>query len=92
MNRIAAESQHKFKGHAFNVGSGNSLSNNEVLDLLRIKFPNLEVSSAPARPGDVRETLADVSIAKRVLGWEPEVQFEDGLKMTLDWWEFDAGA
>ena len=91
MNRIAAESQHKFKGHAFNVGSGNSLSNNEVLDLLRIKFPNLEVNSAPARPGDVRETLADVSIAKHVLGWEPEVQFEDGLKMTLDWWEFDAG-
>lgn len=90
MNRIAAESQHDFRGHAFNVGSGNSLSNNEVLDLLRLKFPNLEVNNAPARPGDVRDTLADVKIAKQVLGWEPEVQFEDGLRMTLEWWDLNA--
>lgn len=92
MNRIAAESQHDFRGHAFNVGSGNSLSNNEVLDLLRLKFPNLEVNNAPARPGDVRDTLADVNIAKQVLGWSPEVQFGEGLKMTLDWWELNASS
>jgi UDP-glucose 4-epimerase len=84
-NRIAAESQHDFRGHAFNVGSGDSLSNNEVLDLLRLKFPTLEVQSAPARPGDVSDTLADVSIAKSVLEWEPQVRFEEGLKMTLTW-------
>lgn len=92
MNRIAAESTHDFRGHAFNVGSGNALSNNEVLDLLRLKFSNLEVSNAPARPGDVRDTLADISIAKNVLGWEPEVQFEEGLKTTLEWWKLDASA
>ena len=91
-NRIAAESQHDFRGHAFNVGSGNSLSNNEVLDLLRLKFPTLEVQSAPARPGDVSDTLADVSVAKSVLGWEPQVRFEEGLKMTLTWWGLDASS
>lgn len=91
-NRIAAESQHDFRGHAFNVGSGDSLSNNEVLDLLRLKFPTLEVQSAPARPGDVSDTLADVSVAKSVLGWEPQVRFEEGLKMTLTWWGLDASS
>jgi nucleoside-diphosphate-sugar epimerase len=91
-NRMAAESQHDFRGHAFNVGSGASLSNNEVLDLLRLKFPNLEVNNAPVRPGDVRDTLADVNVAKRVVGWEPQVQFEEGLKLTLEWWGLDAGA
>lgn len=91
-NRIAAESQHDFRGHAFNVGSGDSLSNNEVLDLLRLKFPTLEVQPAPARPGDVSDTLADVSVAKSVLGWEPQVRFEEGLKMTLTWWGLDASS
>jgi len=91
-NRIAAESQHDFRGHAFNVGSGDSLSNNEVLDLLRLKFPTLEVQAAPARPGDVSDTLADVSIAKSVLEWEPRVRFEEGLKMTLTWWGLDASS
>jgi len=91
-NRIAAESQHDFRGHAFNVGSGDSLSNNEVLDLLRLKFPTLEVQAAPARPGDVSDTLADVSIAKSVLEWEPQVRFEEGLKMTLTWWGLDASS
>lgn len=89
-NRLAAESQHDFKGHAFNVGSGNSLSNNEVLDLLKLKFPNLEVNNAPARPGDVRDTLADVNIAKQAIGWEPQVQFTEGLKLTLEWWGLNA--
>jgi len=91
-NRLAAESQHDFRGHAFNVGSGESLSNNEVLDLLRLKFPNLEVNSAPVRAGDVRDTLADVTIIEQVLGWKPQVKFVDGLKMTLDWWDFNEGS
>jgi len=85
-NRMAFESQLDFRGHAFNVGSGSSLSNNEVLDLLRLKFPNLEVNNAPVRPGDVNDTLADVSIAEQAIGWKPLVQFEEGLKMTLGWW------
>jgi UDP-glucose 4-epimerase len=91
-NRMAAESQHDFKGHAFNVGSGKSLSNNEVLDLLRLKFQSLEVNNAPVRSGDVRDTLADVSIASRAIGWEPQVQFEDGLKLTLEWWGLNASS
>jgi nucleoside-diphosphate-sugar epimerase len=66
------------------------LSNNEVLDLLRLKFQDLEVNNAPVRPGDVQDTLADVSIASRAIGWEPQVQFEEGLRLTLEWWGLNA--
>jgi nucleoside-diphosphate-sugar epimerase len=68
------------------------LSNNEVLDLLRLKFQDLEVNNAPVRTGDVRDTLADVSIAARAIGWEPQVQFEEGLKLTLEWWNLNASS
>jgi UDP-glucose 4-epimerase len=91
-NRLAAECEHPLRGHAFNVGSGKSLANIEVLDMLRLKFPNLEVSNAPARLGDVRDTLADVTIAKQAISWEPQVQFEEGLQLTLDWWGLNASA
>lgn len=89
-NRLAAECEHDLRGHGFNVGSGKSLANIEVLDMLRLRFPNLEVNHAPVRPGDVRDTLADVNIAKQVLGWEPQVQFNEGLKITLEWWGLNA--
>lgn len=91
-NRLAAECEHDLRGHGFNIGSGRSLANIEVLDMLRIKFPDLVVNHAPVRPGDVRDTLADVDIARRALGWEPEVQFDEGLSLTLKWWGLDASA
>jgi len=69
-----------------NVGSGSSHANIEILDILRARFSGIEILNAPARQGDIRDTLADVSLAKEVLGWSPEVQFEEGLGMTLAWW------
>ena len=39
----------------------------------------------PVRPGDVRHTLADISKARRVLGYEPKVDFEDGLRRTIEY-------
>jgi UDP-glucose 4-epimerase len=86
-NRLAAESEHNFMGHALNIGSGKSLSNIEIIDMLYKKFPNLEIDHSPAREGDVRDTLADVSLAKIAINWEPQIQLEEGLGITLRWWE-----
>jgi nucleoside-diphosphate-sugar epimerase len=41
---------------------------------------------ADARVGDVRHSLADISKAKRLLGYEPEVDLEEGLRRTVDWY------
>jgi len=61
-------------GRAINIGHGRNISINRVAQLIGGPTVNL-----PARPGDARDTLADNSEARRVLGWRPEVNFEDGL-------------
>lgn len=71
---------------ALNVGSGVSVSNNQVLDVLRAKCQNLEIQHAPERPGDVRDTLSDQMEMRRLLGWSPDTDFATGLERTLEWW------
>jgi len=39
----------------------------------------------PKRAGDVRHTLADISLAKKYLGYKPSVNFEDGMKKTVEY-------
>jgi UDP-glucose 4-epimerase len=41
---------------------------------------------APPRPGDVRDSQADISRARELLGYEPIVPFEEGLRLTVEWY------
>ena len=86
VNRIAAESAYIFSGDVFNVGLGTAYSNNEVLDMLRKDFKDLNVQNAPARQGDVKHTLASIEDTTFALDWTPQTSFEDGLEQTLKWW------
>jgi len=61
-------------GRALNIGQGRSVSVNWVAE--RIGGPKI---FRPARPGDVRHTLADHSMAEQLLGWRPQVSTEQGL-------------
>jgi UDP-N-acetylglucosamine 4-epimerase len=61
-------------GRALNIGNGRNVTINQVAQM--IGGPTVHI--AP-RPGDVRHTLADNSEAARVLGWQPDVVFEEGL-------------
>ncbi|HWG40239.1 MAG TPA: hypothetical protein VN658_06805, partial [Candidatus Acidoferrales bacterium] len=45
------------------------------------------VKYAEPRTGDVRHSLADISLAQKYLGYSPEVGFEEGLKRTVEWYE-----
>ncbi len=71
-------------GQVLNVGAGETYS---ILDLVRaleeIFGRRLGVRHTPPRPGDVRITLADISRARAVLGYEPEVDFLEGLRHTV---------
>lgn len=82
----AATRNEDFKGSCLNVGTGFRLSNNEILSILKSKYPHIEVNHAPTRPGDVRDTQADMSTVERELGWIPEHDFSHGLEKTLKWW------
>jgi nucleoside-diphosphate-sugar epimerase len=48
---------------------------------------SIEPEFLPARAGDVRESLADITLARRLLGYEPQVRLEEGLKRTIEYYQ-----
>lgn len=75
-------------GHVFNIGTGGRVSLNQTLDLLRrISAKPLQAQFEPPRDGDIRDSQADISKATEILGYEPTVQFEEGLERTYAWYQ-----
>src|SRR6476469_7810349 len=73
-------------GEVLNVATGGRISLNELLRTMnKIVGTNLAARYAEARAGDVRDSQADITKARRLLGYEPIVQLEEGLRRTLDW-------
>lgn len=73
---MAAESA--CQQEVMNVGSGNTYSINRLVEIL-----GGEVVHIPKRPGEPDCTLADIAKIKRLLGWQPKVAFEEGVKVLL---------
>jgi len=72
-------------GHVFNVGNGESHSLNELASVLaRIIGVDIEPEYAPPRTGDVAMSWADISKARDLMGYEPDIGFEDGLALTIE--------
>ncbi len=74
-------------GRVFNVGAGRSITLLSLLDQLN-RLLEMEVAPIhkPARPGDVRESMADITITRRDLGYEPKIGFEEGLRRSIDYY------
>jgi nucleoside-diphosphate-sugar epimerase len=85
-NMLAAKTQNKeCFGQVFNIGSGKSYSVNKVTQLiLKLSKSNIKPKHGPPVV-EPKHTRADVSKAKRLLGWSPKVSFEEGLKRTYDY-------
>lgn len=86
-NLLACEAQGA-AGHVFNIACGERTELLEVLRLLEERFgehipPNFE----PHRAGDVKHSLADISRAAQILGYEAKIGFEEGLARTAEWFE-----
>jgi UDP-glucose 4-epimerase len=65
-------------GRAINIGRGRSLSVNRVAEII-----GGPVIHGPPRPGDARDTLADIREAREVLGWEPRVDTERAIREMM---------
>ncbi|HKS68061.1 MAG TPA: SDR family oxidoreductase [Candidatus Acidoferrales bacterium] len=75
-------------GMVFNGGTGLQITLKEVLSLLeRITGRKISPKYDPPRTGDVLHSQADISLAHRVLGYRPVVDFEEGLRRTWDWYK-----
>ena len=89
-NILAANSNQTFLGDCFNVASGVSYSNNQVLEMFRERFDDVKIDNAPERPGDVRHTNASVNFAESELGFRAKTTLAEGLRQTWHWWNFNA--
>jgi len=88
---LKAVRNRSLKSGVFNVASGKDYS---VLELVAILNNILKKSIKPVflnkRPGDVFRTSADLTSARKILGYKPEVDFRRGLMLTVDYWRRNA--
>ena len=74
-------------GRVINVATGRRVSINQLAAALASLLGTEAVPEhTEARAGDVRDSLADISLARELLGYEPRVPFEEGLRLTVDWY------
>lgn len=79
-------------GMVFNVATGHRIDLNEVFRALKkLTGYSGEVNYGPERAGDVKHSLADISRTQKHLGYQPLVNFEEGLRRTVDWYREQSG-
>jgi len=77
-------------GETINVATGGRISLNELLRVMKeIVGSSMQPLYQEGRAGDVRDSQADISKARALLGYEPQVGLEEGLRHTLDWFRRD---
>ena len=73
-------------GKVINVGTGRGSTLNQAIGLLnQIVGVKVTPEHDPPRVGDFMHSTADITVARRVLGYEPHVNFEEGLRRTVEW-------
>lgn len=75
-------------GRVFNIATGTRFSLNQTFEMLRriIGFSG-PAKYAESRTGDVKHSLADISLAQKHLGYSADVSFEEGLRRTVEWYQ-----
>lgn len=85
---ILAATSSQGAGEVCNIACGSSISLNELVDMIN---KNLGTDIKPVyrenRQGDIKISKANVDKAKNILGYEPKVNFEEGLKKTIEWYK-----
>ncbi len=87
LNIKAAQAPSSVSGKMFNAGNGGRVTIQQCWDLLQ-KFEGVDIPAlyAPPREGDVRDSQADTTAAVAELGHAPRYTFEEGLRLTLEWY------
>jgi len=87
-NLLAAQAPTaKVAGRVFNVATGTRVDLNQTFELLKkMTGYSGNVKYAAERGGDIKHSLADITLATKALGYEPKVNFEEGLQRTVEWY------
>jgi len=82
----------KVHGEAVNISTATAVSVNTVVNTIKeLLGKAIRPTYAPPRPGDIKHSLADVSLAKKVIGYEPTVSFDEGIRRAIDWYKENLG-
>jgi UDP-glucose 4-epimerase len=78
-------------GKVLNIGSGNRISVNDLIQNLQsITDSNSEVNYTDKQKGDAENTLADVSLSRELIGYEPSIDIRMGLEKFVDWFKLNS--
>ena len=85
-NLLAARAK-ETHGEVINVACGEAITVNAIIDRINeFLGKNVKPIYAPPRPGDVRHSLADITAARKLIGYEPVTGFREGLEESIDWY------
>jgi nucleoside-diphosphate-sugar epimerase len=85
-NLLACEAPN-VSGKVFNIGTGKRFTLNETLRLLEtIGAKKIDTKYDPPREGDILHSQADIGLARELLGYDPAVDFEEGMRRTFEWY------
>jgi UDP-glucose 4-epimerase len=77
----------KCTGEAMNIACNSAVSLNQILEKLKsLMKSDITAEYLPERVGDIKHSLADVSFAKKMIGYEPLVYFDEGLERAISWY------
>src|SRR5262245_18018257 len=76
------------RGQAVNVATGRRIRLTDLLgELATLTGGRAKAKHLPPRAGDIRHSLADIKLARKLLGYKPSVDFESGLRLTVNWYK-----
>ena len=85
-NLLAARAK-QTKGEVINIACGQAITVNAIIEMInQLVGKNVKPLYAPSRPGDVKHSLADITLARRLIGFKPTVQFREGLEKAIKWY------
>lgn len=85
-NLLAARAK-QTKGEVINIACGEAVTVNEIIDMINeILGKTVKPIYTAPRPGDVKHSLADITLAKKLIGFKPKVSFRQGLEKSIDWY------
>jgi UDP-glucose 4-epimerase len=83
---VHAAAAPELAGESVNIAAGAPRSVLDLLHAISAVFGYwIEPQFMPARPGDIRDSHADITVARRLIGFEPVAGFDEGLRATIDW-------
>jgi UDP-N-acetylglucosamine 4-epimerase len=86
MNALFVDDQNAIN-IVYNIACGERTSLNELFDnLIKVAKTDMKAEYGPERQGDVKHSLADISRARKLLGYDPQVKIEEGLAKTFEWY------